>query len=402
MNKKVVIGFILSDKTYPKLLDDIKNSNLNKVTNIDDEDMDDYDMDDEDDDIDIESQSLCKFLPRKIIGFNTISFPDFTQESIDYKDIKNLSETELKDLGIDMFYNIKEAYTMPTKYTSHINDKYMEHDMNLYLVLYDKTNTFKLSEVPANIGSYQDTNKNPIWFSLYTDEMLYSHDIRNPNNYENKTQIIKITSYAPNLEINIIPNIGAYIVTSNNNPIVLWSNIDPKIYDIYDKRYGKPMYEEFHSDIKIPIKLPFRLRPIMTDIIKMTDDFITVDDTVVLRLDSPNKDELIIPECDTFIAFGTTLRYYKKVYFPKNIKSIITKVNYEDRDKYKDTVLYFDKETLKSRCINLMLYDNIKDYYSKYAYDQSYIDIPDKFQNAVFLKDAVDALGDTHVKIEFI
>ena len=140
----------------------------------------------------------------------------------------------------------------------------------------------------------------------------------------------------------------------------------------------------------------------MTDIIKMTDDFITVDNAVVLRRDSPNKDELIIPECDTFIAFGTTLSYYKKVYFPKNIKSIITRVDYEDRDIYKDTVLYFDKETLKSRCINLMLYDNIKTYYSKYAYDQSYIDIPDKFQNAVFLKDAIDALCDTHVKIEFI
>lgn len=49
-----------------------------------------------------------------------------------------------------------------------------------------------------------------------------------------------------------------------------------------------------------------------------------------------------------------------------------------------------------------MLYDNIKDYYSKYAYDQSYGNIPDNFQNAVLLKDAINALGDTHVKIEFI
>ena len=383
MNKKIIIGFILSNKAFPDLLNNIQKFNPDEAAKI-------------------ENELLCQFTPRKIIGFNILNLPDFTQEQVEYDSIKNLSETELNDIGITMFYNIKEAYIMPTQPSSYINDKHRTHDINLHLVLCNKTNTFKLSKIPKNIGVYQDKDKNPIWFSTYTDKIFSSHNIRNPEDYKNKTQIVTITNLISHLEINILPNIGAYISVPHNHPQVLWSNIDSKPYNIYDKKYGKPHYNEFHSVIKTYIKLPFKVRPIMDNLIKITDDFIIINNNILLRLDSKNKDELIIPKCDTFIAFGTTLSYYKKVYFPKNIKSIITRVNYEDRDEYKNTVLYFDKETLKSRCINYMLYDNIKDYYSKYVYDQSYVNISDNFQNAIFLKDAIKALGNTYVEIKFI
>ena len=202
MNKKIIIGFILSNKAFPDLLNNIQKFNPDEAAKI-------------------KNELLCAFTPRKIIGFNILNLPDFTQEQVEYDTIKNLSETELNDIGITMFYNIKEAYIMPTQPSSYINDKHRTHDVNLHLVLCNKTNTFKLSKIPENIGIYQDKDKNPVWFSTYTDKIFSSHDIRNPEDYKNKTQIVTITNLISHLEINILPDIGAYISVPHNHPQVL-------------------------------------------------------------------------------------------------------------------------------------------------------------------------------------
>lgn len=47
---------------------------------------------------------------KKIIGFNILNLPEFKEEILLFDDMQKLDKASLEKLGLDMFYNAKEAY----------------------------------------------------------------------------------------------------------------------------------------------------------------------------------------------------------------------------------------------------------------------------------------------------
>lgn len=377
-NNKTPLGFILSDETYPNLLDNINLHNKSQK----------YDV--------FKYKKPSSLQPRKIIGFYIISFPEFKEEILNYEDIQNLNIHQIKTLGLDVFIDSKETYLMPMLYDD--ND-IIEHNIDLYMLNINNQNDILIQKSPNNILLYLNHDLKQIWNLIKSNYMFTpAYMIQE---IENQPELI-INNYHDNLEIHVVPNIGTYIIALNNNCQVLWSNINPNIYNIYDVTYGKPYYNTLISKYVNYVTINQDIKSLLANLIIETKEFFMINKTVILKKNIKHNDILKIPNCETFIARNLDLCEYKQVYFPDNIKSIITKIDFINHFDFENTVFYFNKNTLKNRCINYMFEDSIDAYYSKYVHDQAYIEIPDEFKNATYLNDAISILKCVPVKIKFI
>lgn len=352
---------------------------------------------DHDKDTDIKDNAIIK-----ILGFDILNLPDFTEEILLFKDMQNLDETLINDLGIDMFHKAKEAYLI------------IEYNELKNIILnYDETGIQKIIDVPITIGVCKDIQKiidipmnigvckdidNNILFGIESYDLDKTHD-----KIITKSKYQKIRIYDEDTDIcsddltyNFVSNHGGFII-NNNIKNILYNTIKskPVMTNITNGRYAESV---------------IYLNTVIRDLydINVTDEFIIMNNSCILRtkFDLNRYDTLIIPEtCENFfVTYLYGLARYNKIYFPKNIKRIRFEISDCNKHTVKNTTLCFKKETLKGVCINELFNNNIAKYYRDYVNKLKDADkeIPDDFNEFVYLKDAIKLLKHLPIKIEFV
>lgn len=336
---------------------------------------------DHDKDNDIEYNAIIK-----ILGFDILNLPAFTEEILLFNDMQNLNENELNELGLDMFYKAK---------TAHLVIK--ENELKNIILNYDDADIQKIIDIPLNIGVCKDIDKN-ILFGIESYDLDKTHD-----KIITKSKYQKIRIYDEDTDIcsddltyNFVSNHGGFII-NNNIKNIIYNTIKSKtvMTNIINGRYAESV---------------IYLKTVIRDLynINVTDEFIIMNNNCILRtkFDLNRYDTLIIPEtCENFfVTYLYDLARYNKIYFPKNIKRIRFEISDFNKNIMKNTTLCFKKETLKGVCINQLFNSNIAKYYRDYANKLKDADkeIPDDFNEFVYLEDAIKLLKPLPIKIEFV
>ena len=129
---------------------------------------------DQDKDDDINDNSTIK-----ILGFNILNLPDFTEEILLFNDMQNRDENELNGLGLDMFYKAKAAHLV-------IEHRELKHS----ILTYDNADIHPdIINIPINIGVCKDIDNN-ILFGIESYDLDKTHDkIITKSKYQKNTHI---------------------------------------------------------------------------------------------------------------------------------------------------------------------------------------------------------------------
>lgn len=337
---------------------------------------------DHDKDINIKDNAIIK-----ILGFDILNMPEFTEETLLFKDMQNLDVISLNNLGLDIFYKVKAAHLV------------IEHRELKHIILtYDNADIHPdIINIPINIGVCKDIDNN-ILFGIESYNLDKTHD---KIITESKYQKIRIYDEdtdicSDDLTYNFVSNHGGFII-NNNIKNIIYNTIKSKtvMTNIINGRYAESV---------------IYLKTVIRDLynINVTDEFIIMNNNCILRtkFDLNRYDTLIIPEtCENFfVTYLYDLARYNKIYFPKNIKHIRFEISDFNKNIMKNTTLCFKKETLKGVCINQLFNSNIAKYYRDYANKLKDADkeIPDDFNEFVYLEDAIKLLKPLPIKIEFV
>lgn len=338
----------------------------------------------------------------KILGFDILNLPDFTEEILLFKDMQNLDEALINELGLDIFYKAKDAYLV-IEYSElqniilNYDESGIEKIINIPITIGVCKDIQKIIDIPINIGVCKDIDKN-ILFGIESYNIDKSHD-----KIITKSKYQKISIYDEDTEIcdddlkyNFVVNHGGFII-NNNIKNILYNNIKSKtvMTNIINGRCAESV---------------IYLKTVIRDLynINVTDEFIIMNNNCILRtkLNLNRYDTLIIPEtCENFfVTYLYDLARYNKIYFPENIKRIRFEISDFNKNTVKNTTLCFKKETLKGVCINQLFNSNIAKYYRDYVNKLQYTDkeIPDDFNEFVYLEDAIKLLKPLPIKIEFV
>lgn len=170
---------------------------------------------DQDKDDDINDNSTIK-----ILGFNILNLPKFTEEILLFKDMQNLDENELNNLGLDMFYKAKAAHLV------------IEHRELKHIILtYDNADIHPdIINIPINIGVCKDIDNN-ILFGIESYDLDKTHD---KIITESKYQKIRIYDEdtdicSDDLTYNFVSNHGGFIINNNIKNIIYNTIINNKI-----------------------------------------------------------------------------------------------------------------------------------------------------------------------------
>lgn len=337
---------------------------------------------DHDKDDDIKDNSTIK-----ILGFNILNLPDFTEETLLFKDMQNLDVISLNNLGLDIFYKVKAAHLV----IEH-------HELKHIILTYNNADIHPdIINIPINIGVCKDIDNN-ILFGIESYDLDKTHDKIITNSpyqririYDEDTEIC-----SDDLTYNFVSNHGGFII-NNNIKNIIYNTIKSKtvMTNIINGRYAESV---------------IYLKTVIRDLynINVTDEFIIMNNNCILRtkFDLNRYDTLIIPEtCENFfVTYLYDLARYNKIYFPKNIKRIRFEISNCNTHTVKNTTLCFKKETLKGVCINQLFNSNIAKYYRDYANKLKDADkeIPDDFNEFVYLEDAIKLLKPLPIKIKFV
>lgn len=323
----------------------------------------------------------------KILGFDILNLPDFTEEILLFNDMQNRDENELNGLGLDMFYKAKAAHLV-------IEQNELKH----IILTYDNADIHPdIINIPMNIGVCKDIDNN-ILFGIESYDLDKTHD-----KIITKSKYQKIRIYDEDTDIcsddltyNFVSNHGGFII-NNNIKNIIYNTIKSKtvMTNIINGRYAESV---------------IYLNTVIRDLynINITDEFIIMNNNCILRtkFDLNRYDRLIIPEtCENFfVTYLYDLARYNKIYFPENIKRIRFEISDCNKNIMKNTTLCFKKETLKGVCINELLNNNIAKYYRDYVNKLKDADkeIPDDFNEFVYLEDTIKLLKPLPIKIEFV
>lgn len=382
MQHKIVTGLILSNKTNKTIKNDLYNNNI--IENIND--------------------ISTKYPPRQILGFKILNLPEFTEETLDYNKINQTDIQILKDLNLYQFYNMPQAFMVQVKIDYEYNDNYC----NPIIVLYDNKNqmsitlpnlSFVLMENESHellyTASYFDNNQRPLYCGL---DKISKTKPKQPvialSLQEHLCKNKLYPSYKDYYSYWFMPGVGPFI-TSNRIQVVLWSKTNT------DKYFKNNMFELNSKDIiDVLIRLDFNIDKYFKDIIIKTPEYIGINDNIIIKDDRTNKSfntKLIIP--DGYKNVITEQFYnYNDIYFPETVQNIYNELRPSWIDLLNNTRFYFKKNTLKLKNIEYMIKPFIKMYYKQYNKQCLKSYIPDKFDDAVYLKDALDALAQFNIK----
>lgn len=259
-----------------------------------------------------------------------------------------------------------------------------------------------ITNIPINIGMCQDIDKN-ILFGIESYSTSKTPDNNIIRHKLTKSQYQRIIIYDEDEEIcntdliyNFIPNYGGFIINNTINRI-LYNTIKSKTVM---KNITKDTCAESVIYLNTVIKNLYN--------ISVNDKFIIMGKNYILKtqLDNAYYDTLIIPdECENFIVtYINDLSRYNNVYFPKNIKRIRCQINDFNKNYFENKTFYFKKGTLKGVCINELFHNNISEYYRNYVNKLKYAnkEIPDDFNEFIYLEDAIKSIKPLPVKVEFI
>ena len=153
----------------------------------------------------------------KILGFDILNLPDFTEEILLFKDMQNLDEALINELGLDMFYKIK---------TAHLVIK--ENELKNIILNYDDVDIQKIIDIPLNIGVCKDIDNNILFgIESYNIDKTYDKIITNSQYqririYDEDTEICD-----DDLKYDFVVNYGGFII-NNNIKNILYNNIKSK------------------------------------------------------------------------------------------------------------------------------------------------------------------------------
>ena len=382
MQHKIVTGLILNNKTNKIIKNDLYNNNI--IANIND--------------------ISTKYPPRQILGFKILNLPDFTEEILDYDKINQTDIQILKDLNLYQFYNMPQAFMVQVKIDYEYDDNYC----NPIIVLYDNKNqisitlpnlSFVLMENESNqllyTASYFYNNQRPLYCGL---DKISKTKPKQPvialSLQEHLCKNKLYPSYKDYYSYWFMPGVGPFI-TSNRIQVVLWSKTNT------DKYFKNNTFELNSKDIiDVLIRLDFNIDKCFKDIIIKTPEYIGINDNIIIKDDRTNKNfntKLIIP--DNYKNVITEQFYnYHDIYFPETVQNIYNELSPSWIDLLSNTRFYFKKNTLKLKNIEYMIKPFIKMYYKQYNKQCLKSYIPDKFADAIYLKDALDALAQFNIK----
>lgn len=161
---------------------------------------------DQDKDDDIKDNAIIK-----ILGFDILNMPEFTEETLLFKDIQNLDEALINNLGLDMFYKAKAAHLV------------IEHRELKHIILtYDNADIRPdIINIPINIGVCKDIDNN-ILFGIESYDLDKTHD-----KIITKSKYQKIRIYDEDTDIcsddltyNFVSNHGGFIINNNIKNII--------------------------------------------------------------------------------------------------------------------------------------------------------------------------------------